>query len=171
MIFNKSSPNVYEAGSSGNREACATIIGLEGRDSVTGKTYPAFALRTFITDCVSQPLGYVSYGGAFFKGRIECCSSHFCNTKTLDTKETTSKLRQIVTIIIIIVVVAILLIFVAIAIASAVYLYRKKKDKNNYGPVFTKEPETSLDSLKKKVNKKPTEQPTIDSYPEESATP
>ncbi|CAF3559724.1 unnamed protein product [Rotaria socialis] len=171
MIFNKSSPKVYEAGSSGNREACATIIGLEGRDSVTGKTYPAFALRTFITDCVSQPLGYVSYGGAFFKGRIECCSSHFCNTKTLDTKETTSKLRQIVTIIIIIVVVAILLIFVAIAIASAVYLYRKKKDKNNYGPVFTKEPETSLDSLKKKVNKKPTEQPTIDSYPEESATP
>jgi hypothetical protein len=100
MIFNESSPYVYKAGSSSNKESCAvsslkesicsyieiniykTVIGAEGRDSLTGTTYPAFAIRTFISKCVNQPLGRVSYGGAYFKGRIECCSTNFCNTQS-----------------------------------------------------------------------------------------
>ncbi len=100
MIFNESNPYVYKAGSSSNEESCAvsslknsissyikiniykTIIGVEGRDAVTGATYPTFAIRTFISKCVNQPLGSVSYGGAYFKGRIECCSTHLCNTQS-----------------------------------------------------------------------------------------
>lgn len=59
-----------------------TIVGLAGQDATTRKPYPAFTIRTFIPNCVNQPLGHISYGGAYFKGRIECCSSHFCNTKS-----------------------------------------------------------------------------------------
>ncbi|CAF1326630.1 unnamed protein product [Adineta steineri] len=79
MLFDESSPHVYKAGSSSREESCATIIGLTGRDSVTGTIYPDFAIRTFIPKCVNQNWGTVSYGGATFWGRIECCANHLCN--------------------------------------------------------------------------------------------
>ena len=103
LIFNESSPYVYKAGSSSNQESCAvsnvsksvissidiyiivqTIIGLEGQDVTTGISYPNFSIRTFIANCVDQPFGRVSFGGAYFKGRIECCSTPLCNKKSED---------------------------------------------------------------------------------------
>lgn len=99
-------------------------------------------------------------------------SWHSCvASSALDTKKTTRKPRTIVIIIISIVFVAILLLLIAVIISCAVYQYRKRKDMDKYGPVSTKEPDISLDTLKNKINKKPSQQFTTDSYPEQSATP
>jgi hypothetical protein len=57
------------------------IIGLEGKDPVSGVSYPAFIIRTFVGQCVNQPFGNVNYGGATFVGRLDCCSSSLCNSK------------------------------------------------------------------------------------------
>ncbi|CAF1603008.1 unnamed protein product, partial [Adineta ricciae] len=84
MLFNESSPDVYKAASSSRDESCATIIGLSGQDSVTGTTYPDFAMRTFISKCVDRDWGTVSYGGATFRGRIKCCTSDLCNKENID---------------------------------------------------------------------------------------
>ena len=56
------------------------IVGLPGTDLITGRPYPAFTIRTFIANCVNQSLGNVTYGGASFHGRIDCCSTSLCNT-------------------------------------------------------------------------------------------
>jgi len=56
------------------------IIGLAGKDLITGDDYSAFYIRTFIDNCVNQSLGNVTYGGASFQGRIDCCSTSLCNT-------------------------------------------------------------------------------------------
>ncbi|CAF3595505.1 unnamed protein product [Rotaria socialis] len=77
--FDLSSPHVYESGSSDSDEACATIIGLTGKDSFTNVTYPTFFIRTFIQHCKNQSLGNISYGGATFQGRINCCWKNHCN--------------------------------------------------------------------------------------------
>ena len=57
------------------------IVGQAGKDLVTGASYPAFIIRTFVDRCVDQPLGKVNYAGAIFDGRLECCSSSLCNAK------------------------------------------------------------------------------------------
>ncbi|CAF4490877.1 unnamed protein product, partial [Rotaria socialis] len=82
--FDLSSPHVYESGSSDSDEACATIIGLTGKDSFTNVTYPTFFIRTFIQHCKNQSLGNISYGGATFQGRINCCWKNHCNIENLD---------------------------------------------------------------------------------------
>ncbi|CAF4621224.1 unnamed protein product, partial [Rotaria sp. Silwood2] len=79
--LNISSPYVYESGSSNSFEACATIIGLSGHDPFTNTNYPAFTIRTIIAHCENQSLGVVSYGGATFKGRINCCWTNLCNVE------------------------------------------------------------------------------------------
>ena len=55
------------------------IIGLPGKDPITGLRYPAFTIRTFIDQCQNQSWGKVTYGGATFFGRIDCCSTSLCN--------------------------------------------------------------------------------------------
>ena len=55
------------------------IVGLEGKDLITGGNYPAFTIRTFIENCTNQSLGNITYGGATFQGRIDCCSTPLCN--------------------------------------------------------------------------------------------
>ncbi|CAF1364477.1 unnamed protein product [Rotaria magnacalcarata] len=81
--LNLSSPHVYESGSSDSTEACATVIGFKGIDSFTNVTYPAFFIRTFIQHCNNQSLGNISYGGATFQGRINCCWKNHCNIENL----------------------------------------------------------------------------------------
>ena len=56
------------------------IIGLSGKDFVTGQNYSAFTIRTFISNCTNQSSGDVTYGGIRFRGRIDCCSTALCNT-------------------------------------------------------------------------------------------
>ncbi|CAF4839779.1 unnamed protein product [Rotaria sp. Silwood1] len=75
-------PYVYESGSSNSFEACATIIGVEGQDPLTNISYSAFTIRTIIAHCENQSLGIVSYGGATFRGRINCCWTNLCNVES-----------------------------------------------------------------------------------------
>lgn len=56
------------------------IVGLAGIDEQTGKHYPPFVIRTFVTNCVNQSLGNVTFAGARFHGYIQCCSTSLCNT-------------------------------------------------------------------------------------------
>lgn len=58
------------------------IVGLAGRDTSTNNSYPVFILRTFMAHCENQPLGIISYGGAIFQGRINCCWKNNCNTES-----------------------------------------------------------------------------------------
>lgn len=46
---------------------------------ITGGDYPTFIIRTFIDNCTNQSLGTITFAGAIFQGRIDCCSTSFCN--------------------------------------------------------------------------------------------
>lgn len=96
----------------------------------------------------------------------------FVTILALNTKEKTRKLRRWMRpIIVIIIAVTALLIIITVVVTCAVYRFCRKKSKDPYGPVATKEPEISLDTLKNKINKKRSQQSTADNYPEECATP
>lgn len=58
------------------------IVGLPGKDPSTNINYPAFTMRTFIENCQNQSGKRVSYGGAIFQGRIQCCRTDYCNTES-----------------------------------------------------------------------------------------
>ncbi|CAF3765074.1 unnamed protein product [Rotaria sp. Silwood1] len=141
MPFNASSPYVYEAGSSIQSESCATIIGLEGRDAVTGSAYPAFAIRTFIPNCVNQSMGHVSYGGAYFKGRIECCSGHlyFDIEGTPRKRKWYERYSRIL-----ILVIGVVLLIIALIICWVIYSYFQKKNtsEDNSHPTPDHTPES-----------------------------
>ncbi|UJR17342.1 hypothetical protein I4U23_004237 [Adineta vaga] len=164
MVLDESSPHVYKTGTSSYSEACATIIGLEGRDTVTGTKYPAFVIRTFISKCVNKQLGKISYGGATFEGRIECCTSHFCNKKTLVIKKRHRLLSKKM-LIIIGIVVGLLAIIVGIVIGIAFWL-RTKKHNSEYGSCSTKEPVELSD-----ISKYKSQRGTAATYPEGGAVP
>lgn len=138
-------------------------------------------------------MGSIFYGGARFKGRIECCSGLFCNNKSklfgytrkrfslssssnifdlidLDTKLKARK-RRIIIPILIITTLSILLILVTIGISYAVYRCCLKKDEDRYGPVAVNETEFALNSIEKKLGKKQTQNTSPNDYPEECATP
>jgi hypothetical protein len=55
------------------------IVGLAGKDLITGDNYSAFTIRTFIDNCINQSLGNITYGGATFQGYIDCCTTSLCN--------------------------------------------------------------------------------------------
>ncbi|CAF1098107.1 unnamed protein product [Adineta steineri] len=165
MILNESSPHVYKTKTSSLSEACATIIGREGQDAATGKKYPMFVIRTFISKCVtSKQLGKMSYGGATFEGRIECCTSHFCNTRTLNITKRhrifSKKMLMIIGMII-----GTLAVLAGIVIGG-IHLMNKKKNKDKYGSCATKEP-IELSELSKHKSQRS----TADTYPEASAAP
>ena len=145
---------------------------MEGRDAATGAKYPAFAMRTFISKCVNHKWGTVSYGGATFRGRIECCTSHLCN-KQSNRENLSSDLHLAIVIFQDLVIpkrrrmpwkfvlvltgaVSVGLLIVAGAIAGLVYRSRQKKTKGKYDSCATTEPVRRV---------------TMGAYPEASAAP
>ncbi|CAF3705849.1 unnamed protein product [Rotaria sp. Silwood1] len=79
---NKCEGTSYVATLSSATESCMTIIGVEGQDPLTNISYSAFTIRTIIAHCENQSLGIVSYGGATFRGRINCCWTNLCNVES-----------------------------------------------------------------------------------------
>ena len=138
-------------------------------------------------------MGSIFYGGARFKGRIECCSGLFCNNKSkffvhprkrlslssasnvvdlidLDTKLKARKRRFLIPILVI-TTLSIFLILLTIGISYAVYRCCVKKDEDRYGPVAVNETEFALNSIEKKMGKNQPQNMSPSDYPEECATP
>ncbi|CAF1086085.1 unnamed protein product [Adineta ricciae] len=164
QVLDPSSPNVYKSGTSSPSESCATIVGVEGQDPVTKVKYPAFVIRTFISKCVDHSLGKVSYGGATFHGRIQCCKSHLCNKDTLTTKKLrgarfTKKLLLIMT-------VAIGLLVATIVTGLISFILYRKRVRDTYGSRDTKDPAESISLSRTKSLRG-----TAKDYPEQSAVP
>ncbi|CAF2050611.1 unnamed protein product [Rotaria magnacalcarata] len=135
MILNTSSPYIYKSASSDSSDSCAMIVGLAGTDLKTGHHYLSFTIRTFIHNCVNQSFGNVTYGGAAFQGRIQCCSTSLCNIDPLYTNLSVPVPAHAYTISKIVVPISIAclgLIFVIIGITLSIYRFRWKKSNQRY---------------------------------------
>ncbi|CAF1105896.1 unnamed protein product [Adineta ricciae] len=139
-ILNTSSPFVYNSISSDPSESCAMIIGLSGKDFVTGQNYPAFTIRTFISNCTNQSSGDVTYGGIRFQGRIDCCSTALCNTDPLYINITiplniTRATNRILKVTIFITIFILGIGFVIIGMAISIYRFILKNSLHRYLPI------------------------------------
>ncbi|CAF1199768.1 unnamed protein product [Rotaria sp. Silwood1] len=149
MILNTSSSHVYNSASSNPSESCAMIVGQAGKDLMTGRNYPAFTIRTFINNCINQSLGNVTYGGATFHGRIDCCSTSLCNihplyinltSSTIKSKHVFSTSKVIVSTLII----CLGFIFIIIGISLSIYRFRLNKSYHCYTPGIFSDGSTTL---------------------------
>ncbi|CAF3074865.1 unnamed protein product [Rotaria sp. Silwood2] len=149
MILNTSSSYVYNSASSNPFELCGMIIGLPGKDLITGRNYSAFTIRTFIDNCTNQSLGNVTYGGATFQGRIDCCSTSLCNINPLHINVTFSTIKQkyvssISKIVLFTLISCLGLIFIFIGISLSIYRFRLNKPRNRYIPGISSDGTTVL---------------------------
>ncbi|CAF3763003.1 unnamed protein product [Adineta steineri] len=136
-ILNPMSQYVYNSASSNPSESCAMIVGLAGKDFITGQKYPAFTIRTFINNCTNQSFGNVTYGGVTFQGRIDCCSTSLCNKSPLYTTLESLKPKHInptIKMIVVILVICLGFIFVTIGILLSVYRFHMSKPDSRYIP-------------------------------------
>ncbi|CAF1471432.1 unnamed protein product [Adineta steineri] len=136
-ILNPMSKYVYNSASSNPSESCAMIVGLAGKDFITGQKYPAFTIRTFINNCTNQSFGNVTYGGVTFEGRIDCCSTSLCNKSPLYTTLQSLKSKHInptIKMIVVILVICLGFIFITMGILLSVYRFRMSKPDNRYIP-------------------------------------
>ncbi|CAF0977860.1 unnamed protein product [Rotaria sp. Silwood1] len=149
MILNTSSSHVYNSASSNPSESCAMIVGQTGKDLMTGRNYPAFTIRTFINNCINQSLGNVTYGGATFQGRIDCCSTSLCNihplyinltSSTIKSKRVFSTSKVIVSTLII----CLGFIFIIIGISLSIYRFHLNKSYHCYTPGIFSDGSTTL---------------------------
>ncbi|CAF3394623.1 unnamed protein product [Rotaria socialis] len=135
MILNTSSPYVYKSASSDSSDLCAMIVGLAGTDLKTRHHYLSFTIRTFIHNCANQSFGNVTYGGATFQGRIQCCSTPLCNIDPLYTNLSVPVSTHAYTILKIVVPISIAclgLIFAITGITLSIYRFRWKKSNQRY---------------------------------------
>jgi len=186
-IFNQSNPYVYKAGSSSHNEQCAvscfflclfdrsksffrckTIFGEAGKDSVTKKAYPAFTIRTFVHKCVSKS-GTVSYGGATFRGRIDCCSTDLCNSKNMNDKSVQSKVKRFTKLGLFLGSIILISIVIGIIVGFVLVRHRQKKtskDKIKYDQCQT------TDEVQLRLNKiKQQQLHQTDSFPDPTSSP
>ncbi|CAF1519463.1 unnamed protein product [Adineta steineri] len=113
------------------------IVGLAGKDFITGQKYPAFTIRTFINNCTNQSFGNVTYGGVTFQGRIDCCSTSLCNKSPLYTTLQSLKPKHInptIKTIVVILVICLGFTFVTMGILLSVYRFRMSKPDSRYIP-------------------------------------